>query len=284
MNNEATETGKNGNSVFIRASATGNMYNSIIVEKSSAGGTSCEGLDTNTRNIIQDGNTSACATDSNLGSDPKLASRSGRVYPLQANSLARDAANPAACDALESKVDQRGRARPYNLICDIGAFEWYPPPPPDDDDDGPAFRPTEIAPPAPINRSLCAHCDELLAQGYRLSATHGLASGVQFRRLDAGGVGIQWVLDEGFRDAIDVWGFAEQGGEVCFPDSGRLLLLDAAHSPRQPMQVDAYSEGSLTCGNFDRAGTLVLLDGPPPAPAAPVQAPPGINCCCKAAW
>ena len=53
-------------------------------------------------------------------------------------------------------------------------------------------------------------------------------------------------------------------------------MLDAAHSPRRAMSVDAYSEAGLTCGNFDRAGTLVLLDGPPPAPvAAPVQAPPG---------
>ena len=283
VNNESTASGKNGNSVFIGPNITGNMYNSIIKEKSKAATdttTDCVGLDTNTNNIIEDG---SCSTSSTYSVDPLLGGRAGNpaYYTLRANSPAIDAANATQCTNLRDEngidVDQRGRARPYNLICDIGAYEWYPPPPPDDDDNGgPAFRPTDIPLSAPINRSLCAHCDELLAQGYRLSATHGLASGVQFRRLDSSGVGIQWVLDEGFRDAVDVWGFAEQGGEVCFPDSGRLLLLDAAHSPRRAMSVDAYSESGLTCANFDRAGTLVLLDGPPPAPvAAPVQAPPG---------
>ena len=233
VNNEASEANgasKNGNALFAATAATANMYNSIIVEKSSAGGNSCQGLDANTKNIIQDGHTS-CATDSDLGTDPKLGGRAGSpaYYTLRAGSPAIDEADDTQCGYLEgdNDVDQRGAVRPYGDDCDIGAYEWYPSPP-EEKAEAPRRR-RSVA--TPTVEPGCAYCAELEAAGFRLRATYGLASGVQFRRLDAGGIGDRAVLESGFRDAVDVFGYAEQGVEVCFPGTGSLLLLGRGHQP-----------------------------------------------------
>ena len=127
------------------------------------------------------------------------------------------------------RVDIRGVARPVGTLCDLGAYEGFLVPESEEDGEAPRRRRSV---PTPTVAPGCAYCAELIAAGFRLSATYGLASGVQFRRLDAGGIGIRSVLEAGFLDAVDVFGYAEQGVEVCFPGSGSLLLLDAATSPR----------------------------------------------------
>ena len=110
--------------------------------------------------------------------------------------------------------------------------------------------------------------------GIRVSATYGLDSGIQFQRIDAGGVGIQGVIDAGMIDAIDVWGYVEQGAEVCFAAHGSVLFLDAATSPRRVSPIPAYRNAAgWTCINLNRPGTVVLVQ----APASTVP-PPLANC------
>ena len=111
----------------------------------------------------------------------------------------------------------------------------------------------------------CVFCAELIASGYRLYARTGLDSGVQFRRVGAGAIGDQSLLASGFLDAIDVYGWAEQGVGVCFPGAGSLLFLDAAFSPRAPVPLSGYRQDGMTCADIDRPGTLLLLSGAPPA-------------------
>ena len=104
----------------------------------------------------------------------------------------------------------------------------------------------------------------LVNQGYQLWAQHGLASGVQFKRVDASGVGNSAVIDLGLIDAIDVWGYVEQGVQVCFPQEGNIVFLDAAYSPRMVTKladVVVTSEGH-TCVKTNRAGTIVLTKRP----------------------
>ena len=112
--------------------------------------------------------------------------------------------------------------------------------------------------------------------GLRLAATYGLRSGVQFQRVDESGVGISSVIAMGIRDAIDVWGYVEQGVEVCFPQRGNLLFLDAATAPRTVSSIAAYDKDGYTCAALNRAGTVVLLSGPPPT--AVQQRLPLVNC------
>ena len=93
--------------------------------------------------------------------------------------------------------------------------------------------------------------ETLQRQGYVLSAPHGLGSGVQFQRVDGRGIGIQAVLNRGLRDAVDVWGFVEQGVEVCFPPDrghGGLLFLDASTAPRTVMPLASELRNGYTCG------------------------------------
>ena len=117
---------------------------------------------------------------------------------------------------------------------------------------------------APISDSLCVFCPELIASGLRLYARTGLDSGVQFRRVEASAIGDQSLVVTGFMDAVDAYGWVEQGVGVCFPAAGRLLFLDAASSPRAQIPLDGYSQGGMTCADFARPGTLLLLSGAPP--------------------
>lgn len=282
VNNEATGAGQNGNSIYAESAVYMSVINSIIKTTASHVGTDCEGLDASSFNIIEDG---SCSTSSTITSDPLLGARTGGsrpYYPIGTNSPAYNAARSDYCtgaNGLNSPhVDQRGRSRPYGDACDIGAFEWHPPPPPGNGNGGGGggggrggggsedATPT----PVPMSSSICYFCPDLEARGFKLSATHGFASGVQMRQIGRDGIGDPSVLNDGFLDAVDVWGYAEQGVEVCFPGTGSLVLLDAATSPRTKMPLNAYMQDGRTCARTSRAGTMVLMAGQP----APTVTPP----------
>ena len=107
--------------------------------------------------------------------------------------------------------------------------------------------------------------------GHRLHAFDGMGSGIQFRRLSNYGVGDQSVIDMGFLDAVDIWSNIGSGYEVCFPQPGRIVFLDAATSPRSLVFPDYRFDDSLdlTCASMDRAGTMVLVNAPASAEAQP---------------
>ena len=104
-------------------------------------------------------------------------------------------------------------------------------------------------------------------QGYAISARYGVCSGANVVRVDARGVGNQQVLDSCFLDALDVWGYVEQGVQVCFPQLGKLVFLDASTSPRTLMSINHYWKDGRTCAYTDRPGTVALLcsSAPPPS-------------------
>ena len=118
---------------------------------------------------------------------------------------------------------------------------------------------TDIALPIPPPVITCTG----LAGGATLTATYGLASGVQCTSLDASGIGVQSVIDAGFIAAVDVWGYVEQGVEICYPQIGSLTFLDAATSPRTVSTMSSYARGNSTCALLTRAGTVVLVPGTP---------------------
>ena len=103
-----------------------------------------------------------------------------------------------------------------------------------------------------------------------VSATMGLYSGVQCQQVDANGIGIQSVIEAGFIDAVDVWGYVEQGVEICFSQPGAITFLDATTIPRNVISLPPQRVGSKTCVSLDRPGTVVLV----PAPSAPAEAAP----------
>ena len=117
-------------------------------------------------------------------------------------------------------------------------------------------------------------CGQLPAEVAVVSATYGLASGVQCTQLDGAGIGIQSVVDAGFISAVNLWGYVEQGVEICFPQLGSLVFIDSANTPRTVSAIDAYRKGNSSCAHLRRPGTVVLTPGEPPTASVPVAAEP----------
>lgn len=126
--------------------------------------------------------------------------------------------------------------------------------------------------PAPA-ASYPSTCQGLPGHVATVTATYGLGSGLQCQRVDALGIGIQSVIEAGFIDAVDLWGYVEQGVEICFPQPGAITFLDSTTIPRSIISLEAYSVGGSTCVALDRPGTVVLIPGQSPPRAQPVIAP-----------
>jgi len=81
------------------------------------------------------------------------------------------------------------------------------------------------------------------------------------REVDAGGVGNKTLLDYGFIYAVDIFVFGDMTPvDACFVhDSGTVVLLDAAFSPRTIVTMRTWTSGDMKCANIDRPGTAVLM-------------------------
>ncbi len=118
-------------------------------------------------------------------------------------------------------------------------------------------RPTPTATPRP---AYAASYTALQTEtGMTFEAAYGLDSGVHFRQLDGAGIGIQSIIDAGPLAALDVYGYVEQGVEVCFPQIGRVVFLDARTMPRAITALDATVKNGMTCVYLNSPGSLVLL-------------------------
>ena len=68
-----------------------------------------------------------------------------------------------------------------------------------------------------------------------------------------------------------------RGTQICFLESGNILMLDAATAPRSIVDLTVYRAGLWTCVQIDRAGTVVLLPGDPVVEDAPVEASASVS-------
>ena len=105
----------------------------------------------------------------------------------------------------------------------------------------------------------------------------GYGFNTQCRRVGGDGVGREDVIEQGFADAVDIWSVVSSRVELCFHNEGYLVFLDAAYAPRKLMPLLSFERNGMTCGQIDRAGTVVLLSDPmqldqpivPPDPVPP---------------
>ena len=97
--------------------------------------------------------------------------------------------------------------------------------------------------------------------GIKIRTEYGIGSGIQFKRVDARGIGNAQVLALHVLDAVDVWGYTDQYYELCFPQMGELVFLDAAQSPRRPEPLAAVWKDGKTCAAPGRSGTVALVQG-----------------------
>ncbi|MFQ5936823.1 MAG: CFI-box-CTERM domain-containing protein [Acidiferrobacterales bacterium] len=109
----------------ISNAGTATLTNTIVADNT---GDNCAGTITSSGNNLDSGNTCGFAAAGDIsGQSPLLGALTDnggftQTRALPAGSPAVDAGNNAACPA----TDQRGVSRPFNAICDIGAFEFTP--------------------------------------------------------------------------------------------------------------------------------------------------------------
>ena len=94
--------------------------------------------------------------------------------------------------------------------------------------------------------------------GVVVDATYGMGSGVQCKQLDGGGIGVAALADS-YILAVDIFGYVEQGVDVCFPQAGRLFFLDSRYSPRTMSLMTSTVVDGMTCTSIDTAGSIVLM-------------------------
>ena len=167
-----------------------------------------------------------------------------------------------------------GKSEPFNPHLPI-----IPPPDPNDPDPPPKPDPSDKKPDrsepsdrSPKRKKIAAATPTPPARVYTCEhlppdivvlAVAGSRSGVQCQQIDANGVGIKSVIDAGLILAVDVWGYVDPGVEVCLRGSGSLIFLDATTAPRTPSWMSSYGDPGWTCGTFNRAGSLVLVNSGP---------------------
>ena len=80
------------------------------------------------------------------------------------------------------------------------------------------------------------------------------------RAVDTGLIDKHPALASGMIAAIDIFGYVEDGVEVCFRNIGELVFLDSATEPPKPKQLPSYNNAvGMTCGEVENVGTLVLV-------------------------
>lgn len=311
VNNQAANGG--GMAIFTNAQDSAekrrvNLFNSIVAENTDTDttDTTCfrDALNRNEGNIIEDSNCPAAqAADDGLllelveGGSAYDDSKADRYYRLLEGSPAIDSGDNGQ-DRIQS-TDQTGRRRPQGSGYDIGAYEFVissPEPSPSSPEttggnseveseggtsgSDPAGGSTGGQPGSSLGQSgrlehTCVSLSEA-ENGIQVSATYGLQSGVQCQELDARGIGIRSVLEAGFVKAVDVWGYVEQGVEVCFDTSGPLLFLDATTAPRTIYSLPSTVNNGQTCGLINRPGSIVLQPSGSAMAGLPSQPVPGV--------
>ena len=81
----------------------------------------------------------------------------------------------------------------------------------------------------------------------------------QAQQVNDAGVGNDDIIDVGYIEAVDIYGYIGTGVQFCFEGSGEIVLLDAATSPRQIVRLNAVEANGMTCVTLERAGTVILM-------------------------
>ncbi len=85
------------------------------------------------------------------------------------------------------------------------------------------------------------------------------ANGMNCTSLSSTGVGNQSVLDQGFINAVDVWGNFSASVEVCLSGIGSLIFMDASNAPRIPQAISSSVRNNMTCSTISTPGSVILV-------------------------
>ncbi len=259
-----------GNITAVRGGGTTQLLNSILGRDSALGGKLCGGTfqnPTDERGLIMwNGPTQNDPCGKVTVADPRLGAQTGfpDYLPLGAGSSARGKGLQATCAAYP--VDQRSAARP-DRGCDSGAVQYY------SSRQGNAAASGQAGVRGSTGTAVCTGEWLNANSGIRVSATYDFCSGINFERRDIAAIGIQWIIDAGPLDVVDVWGWVRPTAEVCFPQPGSMLFLNASKVQRVVEPLPSYRDGQYTCAQIGVAGTLILMPADSPHTTPPSAGP-----------
>ena len=116
--------------------------------------------------------------------------------------------------------------------------------------DVPGCAPDEIDPDSPENPYICddVPIEIVIKTGDR---------DVRCEVIEISDIDKHPLMNAGIKVAVDVWGRAEAGVEVCFRGGGSLVFMDTSASPPAVSRLSLYSSGDMTCGKFSKSGVVV---------------------------
>ena len=91
-------------------------------------------------------------------------------------------------------------------------------------------------------------------------------SGIRCQALDTSGL----QMLSGLLDAVDISGAMDSGVQVCFRESGSLILWDDQADLPSLTELTSYSVSGMTCGWIDQPGTVLLVAAASPPEDAPL--------------
>ena len=65
------------------------------------------------------------------------------------------------------------------------------------------------------------------------------------------------LMNAGINVAVEIWGRADTGVEVCISGGGSLVFMDTEFAPPAVTRLPLYAEGDLLCARINKAGTIV---------------------------
>ena len=284
-------TDNSGNVSGIHGGSTINLQNSIIGRSTTTGGALCGGNFANSnqeRGILTwNGPEIDNCGDRTVG-NPRLGAQTGSppYLPLTAGSAAIGIGIDSACNTYP--FDVAGKSRP-STGCDAGAFQYVAPPVEASGEGGGDLGPAKTGgrwvqhadgswhfvrdgEEETNERTICTGEALNKTGAFKVSTTYGLCNGVQFNPLQLSAIGIGHIVEAGPLAAIDVWGWVTATVEVCYRGQASTLFLDAATAPRTVLQQASSWDGTWTCAQISRAGTIVFMPAQSHLTAPPANA------------
>lgn len=124
---------------------------------------------------------------------------------------------------------------------------------------------------APDIQAQATRCDQFSSASIRLQGSDLYTMYCQ--QLQGAGVGDQSILDGGFMDAVDIFGYVPGDITVCMRGEGGMIFRNKTTIPvTNELPATTWYEGGYTCTLVNTEGTLVLVQngGSRPAPAVEV--------------
>jgi len=122
----------------------------------------------------------------------------------------------------------------------------------------------------PVNAQ-AQRCDQFQSESIRVQGANTYT--MYCNQIQGAGVGDATIVNMGFMDAVDIYGYVPGEVPVCLRGLGGIIFLNKSTLPPSMEAPMTWLDGGFTCANIGSEGIVVLVANggtPPPDPNAPV--------------